>query len=85
MAGHIVLSLSIIPDSVSAHYLIILVIRGHFQMKFGTYVCHVNPQADIEFGSGRIIFGRVMPFGLRKIPLIFSFRSLSPILIDIVN
>ena len=42
-------------------------------------------QVEFEFGSGRIIFGRVMPLGLKKIPLIFSFRSLSPLLIDILN
>ena len=32
-----------------------------------------------------ITFGRVMPLGLRKIPLIFSFRTLSPLQIDILN
>ena len=45
----------------------------------------LNTQVEFDFGSGRIIFGRVMPLGLRKIPLIFSFRSLSPLQIDILN
>ena len=48
-------------------------------------VCHENTQVEFEVGSGRKIFGRVMPLGLRKIPLIFSFRSLSPLQIDILN
>ena len=48
-------------------------------------MCHDNTQVEFEFRSGRIIFGRVMPLGLRKISLIFSFRSLSPLLIDILN
>ena len=38
-----------------------------------------------NFGSPGKIFDRVMPLGLRKIPLIFSFRSLSPLQIDILN
>ena len=54
-------------------------------MKFSTSVCHENTQAEFEFGSSRIIIGRVMPLGLRKIQLIFSFRSLSPLQIDILN
>ena len=37
-------------------------------MKFGTRVCHENTQVEFEFGFGRIIFGRVMPLGLGKIP-----------------
>ena len=48
-------------------------------------MCHENTQVEFEFGSGRIIFGRVMPLGLGKIPLIFSLRSLSLLLIDILN
>ena len=48
-------------------------------------MCLENAQVEFEFGSGRIIFGRVMPLGLRKIPLIFSFRSLSPLQMDILN
>ena len=54
-------------------------------MKFGTQLCHENTQVEFEFGSGRILFGRVMPLGLRKIPLIFSFRSLSPLQINILS
>ena len=46
-------------------------------------MCHENTQVEFEFRSGRIIFGGVMPLGLRKIPLIFNFRSLSPLQIDI--
>ena len=30
---------------------------------------HENMQVEFEFGSGRIIFGTVMPLGLRKIPI----------------
>ena len=45
---------------------------------------HENTQVKFEFGSGRVIFGRVMPLGLRKIPLIFSFRSLSPLQIPFI-
>ena len=26
-------------------------------------------QVEVEFGSGGIIFGRIMPLGLRKIPI----------------
>ena len=48
-------------------------------------MCQENTQVEFDFGSGRIIFSRVMPLGLRKIPLIFSFRSLSPLQIDILN
>ena len=65
--------------------LVISVIHGDFQMKFATWVCHENTQVEFEFGSGRIRFGRVMPLGLRNIPFIFSFRSLSPLQIDILN
>ena len=32
-------------------------------------MCQENKQVEFEFGFGRIIFGRVMPLGLRKIPL----------------
>ena len=48
-------------------------------------MCHDNTQVEFEFVSDGIIFGRVMPLGLRKIPLIFSFCSLSPLQIDILN
>ena len=48
-------------------------------------MCHDNTQVEFGFWSGRIIFGRVMPFGLRKIPIIFSFCSLFPLQIDIFN
>ena len=48
-------------------------------------MCQEDKQVQFEFVSGRIIFGRIMPLGLRKIPLIFSFRLLSPLLIDILN
>ena len=65
---------SVIPDSVSAHYL------SH-TWRFSNEVCHENTQVEFEFGSGRIIFGGVMPLGLRKIPLIFQF----PLIISITN
>ena len=48
-------------------------------------MCQEDTQVEFEFGSGRVIFGRIMPLGLRKSPLISSFRSLSPLLIDILN
>ena len=28
-----------------------------------------DTQVEFKFGSGRIIFGRIMPLGLRKIPI----------------
>ena len=37
-------------------------------MKFGTQVCHENMQVEFELKFSGIIFGRVMPLGLRKIP-----------------
>ena len=48
-------------------------------------MCHENTQVEFDFGFGRIIFGRVMPLGLRKIPLLFIFRLISPLQIDIFN
>ena len=48
-------------------------------------MCHDNTQVEFEFGFRWIIFGRVMPLGLIKIQLIISSRSLSPLLIDILN
>ena len=65
--------------------LIISITNWHFELKFGIKMCHENMQVEFEFGSGQIIFSRVMPLGLRKIPLIFSFRSLSPLQIYILN
>ena len=32
-------------------------------------MCRENTQVEFEFGSSRIIFGTVMPLGLRKIPI----------------
>ena len=52
---------------------------------YRSLICKENTQVEFEFASGRIILGRVMPLGLRKIQLIFSFRSLSPLQIDILN
>ena len=46
-------------------------------------MCLENTQVEFEFGSGRIIFGRVMPLALKKIALIFSFCS-CPLQIDIL-
>ena len=34
-----------------------------------------NTQVKFEFGSGQIIFGRVMPLGLRKVSTNYIFRS----------
>ena len=39
------------------------------ELQCGTYMCHENTQVEFEFGSGQIIFGTVMPLGLRKIPI----------------
>ena len=36
---------------------------------FSIKMCHENMQVEFEFGSGRIIFGTVMPLALRKIPI----------------
>ena len=73
--GNIVLPLSVIPDSVSAHY------PSH-TWRFSNEIWYIGLSREyegwVQFGSGRLIFVRVMPLGLRKIPLIFSFRSLSP-------
>ena len=33
-------------------------------------MCQEDTQVEFEFGSGRIIFGRIMPLGLKKIPII---------------
>ena len=32
-------------------------------------MCQENTQVEFEFGSGPIIFGTVIPLGLRKIPI----------------
>ena len=32
-------------------------------------MCLENTQVEFEFGCGQIIFSRVMPLGLRKIPI----------------
>ena len=48
-------------------------------------VCHNNTKIEFECGSGQIIFGIVMPLRLGKIPLIFSFRSTSPLQIDTLD
>ena len=42
---------------------------------------HKNTQVEFDFGSGRIIFGRVMPLGLRKNSINFQF----PFIISITN
>ena len=74
---------SVIPDSVSAHYL------SH-TWRFSNEVWYKG--LSREYAGWVWIWvrsynniGRVMPLGLRKIPLIFSFRSLSPLQIDILN
>ena len=66
--GHIVLPLSVLPSFQIQFSLIISVIHGHFAIDIGY----------IEFGLDGIILYRVMPLGPEKIPIIFSFRSLSP-------
>ena len=32
-------------------------------------MCQEDTQVEFDFGSGRIILGRIMPLGLRKIPI----------------
>ena len=32
-------------------------------------MCQEDTQVEFDFGSGGIIFGRIMPLGLRKIPI----------------
>ena len=44
-------------------------------------MCHENRHVDFEYGSGWIICGRVMPFGLGKI----QFLYWSPLIICITN
>ena len=44
--------------------LIISNTNWHFELKFGIWMCHENKQVKFKFGSGRIIFGRVMPLEL---------------------
>ena len=44
-------------------------------------MCHENMQVEFEIWSGQIISGRVMPLGLRKIPLYLQF----PLIISITN
>ena len=46
---------------------------------------HENTQVEYEFGSGWIIFGRVMPLALKKIQIISGCHSLSPSFMDIFN
>ena len=48
-------------------------------------MCNEKTQIKFEFGSNRILFGLVMSLGLRKLPIVFSFRSISPSQIDISN
>ena len=36
-------------------------------------MCQEDKQVEFEFGSGRIIFGRIMPLGLRKNSINFQF------------
>ena len=48
-------------------------------------MCHENRHVDFEYGSGRISCGRVMPIGLRKIPICIGFRSLSASQMNILN
>ena len=48
-------------------------------------MCRESVQVNFQFGSGRISFGRVMPFDLKKILIILGFRSLSPSHMDILN
>ena len=52
--------------------LIFFVIHGDLQMKFGIQVCRETMQVEFEFGLVEFFFGRVLPLGLKKIPLIFS-------------
>lgn len=37
---------------------------AHIQLKYKICMCHMNIQVEFEFGSGPMIFGRVMPFEL---------------------
>ena len=69
--GHIVLPLSVLLS----FPLIISVIHGHFAIDIGY----------IEFGLDGIILYRVMPLGPGKIPIIFSFHSLSLLYMDILQ
>ena len=56
-------------------------------------MCHENTQVEFEFGSSRIIFGTVMPLGLRKIPIMghkntqikFRYGSISIIFSNVMH
>ena len=92
---HIVLPLSVIP---SFRHSVILSFRIQFPLIFSN-LCHTLRFSNeiwyiglsrefkgwVWYWGSRIIFSRVMPLRLRKIPLIFSFRSLSPLQIDVLN
>ena len=81
-----VMPLGLIKNSISFQFpLIISITNRHLELKFIIKICHENTHVEFEFGSGRIIFCRVMPLGLIKIQLIFSFPSLFPLQIDILN
>ena len=73
--GHIVLPLSVLPDSVSAYF---LCQTWRFSNEILYIAFHESTQVEFEFGSGRKKLGKIMPLVLRKTHLIFSFRSLSP-------
>ena len=76
---------SLLPSFRIQFPLIFSVIHWDFQMKFGILVLLENTKVEFDIVAGRIIVGRVMPLGLRKISIIFSFRSLSTLQIDILN
>jgi hypothetical protein len=46
-------------------------------MEFGIQFYHKNILVKFCFGYDQAIFDRVMPHGLRNIPIICSFRSFS--------
>lgn len=70
--GYIVLPCSVTSVLPSCHSVIIsfpIIIStkiAHIQLKFDTWMCIMNIQVEIEFGSVPLIVDRVMPYELRN-------------------
>ena len=73
---------SVLPDSVSAHYL-------RHTWRFSNEIWYIGLSGEYAVWVWIWVrsnnFQQSYALGLRKIPLIFSFRSLSPLQIDIFN
>ena len=56
---------------------IFFALDAHIEMNFGVQIYRKNILVKFYFGYDRTIIDRVMPLGLRKIPIICSFCSVS--------